>query len=253
MLIKQTKPAIAMIELIFALVIMGIVLLSSPMLIQQSIQSGNVALQQESIAAAAAHAGVILSMHWDEANANLSAGTSPILDTQRVILLPNEDLFKFDDGNISGLQGVSGRIAVVGATVYTPSVTFGPDLNASPDMNESDFTSYDDIDDYDNTDLGIKIYNTQDSSSDIGDYVDVDLNMHTAISYVEDRPSSKTFSTSTNVGGSLSTKLSIVTNIKFIDVTLTSNSGVDELEKNITLKAFSCNIGTFIPQGDTPL
>jgi len=36
------------------------------------------------------------------------------------------------------------------------------------------------------------------------------------------------------------------TNIKRIDVTLSSSSGVDELkEKNITLHAFSCNIGGY--------
>jgi len=36
---REFKSGIAMIELIFALVIMGIVLLPSPMLIQQSIKS----------------------------------------------------------------------------------------------------------------------------------------------------------------------------------------------------------------------
>ena len=39
MIIKRFKKGIAMIELIFAIVIIGIVLLSTPMLIQQSINS----------------------------------------------------------------------------------------------------------------------------------------------------------------------------------------------------------------------
>ncbi len=65
-LIKKSKSGIAMVELIFALVIIGIVLLSAPMLIQQSIRSGNIALQQEAIAAAAAQTSIVLSMHWDE-------------------------------------------------------------------------------------------------------------------------------------------------------------------------------------------
>ena len=252
MSMKHARPAIAMIELIFALVIMGIVLLSSPMLIQQSIQSGNVALQQESIAAAAAHTGVILSMHWDEANANLAAGTSPVLDTERILSL---NPLNFNDGNLSGLQGVSGRVSLVGGTtIYSPSTSFGPDLNnTNVDMNESDFTSYDDIDDYHNTHLGITVYNTQNSSADIGDYVDVDLDMHTTISYVEDRPSTNVLSTTTNIGGTLSTVITGPSNIKFIHVRLTSNSGVDELEKDISLDAFSCNIGTFIPQGEDQL
>ena len=89
MSIKKSKRAIAMIELIFALVIMGIVLMSSPMLIQQSIRSGNVALQQEAISVAAAHTTVILSMGWDENNSNLEVGVSPILDTNRTSIVPN--------------------------------------------------------------------------------------------------------------------------------------------------------------------
>ncbi len=35
------------------------------------------------------------------------------------------------------------------------------------------------------------------------------------------------------------------TNIKSITVTLTSTSGVDDLNKSISLRAFSCNIGAY--------
>ncbi len=45
---REFKSGIAMIELIFALVIMGIVLLPSPMLIQQSIKSTFVGLHARS-------------------------------------------------------------------------------------------------------------------------------------------------------------------------------------------------------------
>jgi len=44
------RKAIAMIELIFAIVVMGIVMLSAPMLVNKATQSSYVALQQESIA-----------------------------------------------------------------------------------------------------------------------------------------------------------------------------------------------------------
>ncbi len=59
-----------MIELIFALLIMGIVLLSSPMLIQQSIKSNFIGIQQESISAISTHTAVLLTKHWDEKDAN---------------------------------------------------------------------------------------------------------------------------------------------------------------------------------------
>jgi len=47
--LKKRRPASAMIELVFAIVIIGIVLLSTPMLIQQSINSGYVALHKRQL------------------------------------------------------------------------------------------------------------------------------------------------------------------------------------------------------------
>jgi hypothetical protein len=251
----KSKPAIAMIELIFALVIMGIVLLSAPMLIQQSIRSGNVALQQEAIAVAASHTGVILSMNWDEENANLSAGTSPILDTNRT-LPPAADPLAFNAGALKGLNGVNGRVSLVGGVqILTPSIVFGRDETNDTDTNESDFLDFDDIDDYDNSKLGITVYNNEDTTSDMGDYVDVNLSMKTDITYAEDRPSSNTLnSTSVALGSQINKNaLSSISNIKFIHVHLTSESGIDELNKSIVLEAFSCNIGTYLPQGETEL
>lgn len=44
------------------------------------------------------------------------------------------------------------------------------------------------------------------------------------------------------------TPFGAVSNIKYITVNLTSNSNIEELNKNITFKAFSSNIGTFLPE-----
>ena len=251
MMIKKSKPAIAMIELIFALVIIGIVLLSTPMLIQQSIKSSNVALQQEAIAAASAHMGVILSMNWDEENANLAVGTSPILDTNRTGLAL--DPLAFNGGILPGLNGVSGRVTLVSGS-FAHSATLVADFGANKDTNETNATSFDDIDDYDESNLGITVYNTENSSADIGDYVDTQINMYTKVEYVEDRPVSNSLSTTTvNIGSTLQTKLTVPSNIKMIYLNLTSTSGVEELDKNISFDAFSCNIGTYLVQGDEEL
>jgi len=254
----KSKPAIAMIELIFALVIMGIVLLSSPALIQQSIRSGNVALQQEAIAVAASHTGVILSMNWDEANANLPAGTSPILDANRTLA---QNPLNFNGATLAGLSGVSGRVSLVGGIeTYTPSTTFGTDETNDTDTNESSYIDFDDIDDYHNSNLGITVYNSESTTADIGDYVDVNLSMNTKINYAEDRPignllNSRVITVNTMGGSSRinSTSVGTPSNIKFIHVVLTSNSGIDELNKTIALDAFSCNIGTYLPQGEDEL
>jgi len=238
---KSMKNGIAMIELIFALVIMGIVLLSAPMLIQQSINSSNVALQQESISALATHMEMILTMHWDENNSDLQAGISPILDTNRTPF----------DFNLSispaGLIGVTGRSKEVGVgNIRIPSISMGKD------SNETTFADFDDIDDFNNGSFGLILFNGESTTADIGDYVDKDVNITTTVTYNEDRPSSGNFNYTLHqakLENNISTIIGNPTNIKFITSTLISDSGVEELEKNITLKAFSCNIGTFVPLG----
>jgi len=96
--IVKRKKAIAMIELIFALVIMGIVLMSAPMLIQQSVKSSNIALQQEAIVAAASQTSIILSMHWDEENTRINVGESPILNTPLLDIRPLFGILKNSGG-----------------------------------------------------------------------------------------------------------------------------------------------------------
>lgn len=246
----MVKKGIAMIELIFALVIIGIVLMSAPMLIQQSIKSANVALQQEAIAAAASHISVILSMHWDENNNTNLAGVSPMLDTNRVP-------FDFNASTDPlGLTNVNGRNITDNNTTLTATTpaTFGMDTTDNNDTNESDFTDFDDVDDYDGSSFGLTVFNNEDTSADVGDYVDVDLNMTTQINYTEDRVNTGNNNlltgTTINLTNKInSTSIGATSNIKFIRVNLTSDSGVDELNKSITFQAFSCNIGTSTPQG----
>ena len=255
--IVTLKRGIAMIELIFALVIMGIVLLSAPMLIQQSIRSGNVALQQEAIAAAASQTSVILSMHWDENNNSNQAGVSPLFFVDK----NSSEEFYFEHNTTAsidmpprGLVGVSGRNShnAGNSLPATPLSQWGAD-----DANETLLTQFDDVDDYDNTDLNLTVFHGETTTSDIGDYVDTTLNMHTNINYAEDRPSGLGFLdnrdiiiTPTGHNGRINTtSFGKRSNIKFVHVNLTSNSGIEELDKNITFEAFSCNIGTTQPQG----
>jgi len=245
MVVKKTKRAIAMIELIFALVIIGIVLLSAPMLIQQSIKSGNVALQQEAIAAVASQTAIVLSMHWDENNSNIATGVSPLLDMNRAP-------FDFDLIDLPlGLIGVSGR-NIEDNNQTISSTTF---VNFGSDANETDFSDFDDVDDYHGSNLGLTVFNTEYTSAEIGDYVDVSINMNTQINYTEDRITTADNSNLTGQDITLnnkinSTDIGVNSNIKFVKVYLTSDSNITELEKNITIVAFSCNIGTTLPQGE---
>lgn len=248
----KSKKGIAMIELIFALVIMGIVLLSAPLLIQQSIKSGNVALQQEAIVAAASHTAVILSMHWDENNNSNQAGVSPMLDTNRA---------PFDFNATTpplGLVNVMGRNSINTAALTllaTAEANFGKDTTDNNDTNESDFTDFDDVDDYHNSSFGLTVFNNEDTTTDIGDYVDADLNITTQINYAEDRVNTGATMALNGTSIALNNKINktsvgAITNIKFVHVNLTSDSDIEELNKSITFQAFSCNIGTSTPKGE---
>jgi len=216
----KSKRAIAMVELIFALVIMGIVLMSAPMLIQQSIKSSNVALQQEAIVAASSQTSILLSMYWDEKN---TEGESPILDIHHA-------------GAGFTQPGLNGNI--FGRTIYNANHTsLFPSTHFGPDFNETDYTRFDDVDDYHNSNLSLELYNAESTSSDIGEYVDTNVSIVTTVEYREDTNISKTV----GVGSE--------SNVKFITVNLTNNQDIPELEKNITMQAFSCNIGTYSIHG----
>jgi type II secretory pathway pseudopilin PulG len=232
------KKGIAMIELIFALVIIGIVLMSAPMLIQQSIKSSNVALQQEAISAAASQVSIVLSMNWDENNSNLPAGVSPILETNRTS-------FPFVTAPL-GLVDVVSRNSKKNITL-TPTLI--ANFGNNKDKNETDYTDFDDVDDYHNTSFGLMVFNHENISADVGEYVDVDLNLSTKINYADDTVTLQKDIQDNNIANINNTSAGVITNIKFIQLHLTSNNTAEELNKSIIMNAFSCNIGTYFIVG----
>ena len=240
---NKFRQGIAMVELIFSIVIIGIALLSAPMLIHQSIQSSNVALQQEAIAAVATHTGIVLSKHWDEADANSTL--APIL-----AIVGNSGDFNISsfgtdpiNQNIrAGMQNTIGRASAsdIGELVFASSGAFG---TPSSD-NDISPNTFDDVDDYHNSEIKL----TALASSPTGDYIDNNFTIKTTITYARDTTTGSFDDTPVvnnifnNTGGTQS-------HIKFVSVRLTTNSLDPELEKNISMSAFSCNIGTYIPDG----
>ncbi len=221
------RRGVAMIELIFAIVIMGITLLSAPLLLQQASKSGFVALQQEGIGEAATRVNMILGQDWDEETT----------DTQRVppILQTSAGHADLNEHTIAG-RGDGRRLG-------TPKESYRSFLTPSGRLDASSLNAdggdADDIDDFIGT---VSLRSVEHATSD---YVDTNTSITTAVTYSSDAPSGSGYNTSTIVfnpfnpiSGSDDT-----TNIKSIKVTLTSVSGADELEKNIVLQAFSCNIG----------
>ncbi len=213
------RKAIAMIELIFALVVMGITLLSVPNLIFQATQSGYTTIQQEAIAASAADLSLILSREWDEIGTNDSTG-SPILDTGS------------STTSLQSRPGARSRTFETGVG--------GGHLSAS--AIGSDAGDLDDIDDSNGTSGVLTLI---DGTKDL---IDVNISVATTVKYITDAASSGDWNNSTTIrynfpptgtpGGS--------TNIKEVDITLTSSNTAAELsDKVIKFKAFSANIGSY--------
>ena len=221
------RPAIAMIELIFAIVIMGIILMSAPMLISTAAQSGYVAIQQEAINEAASQVNLIMGYHWDENDVN-DIQMNPILR------VTNGHADLAEDGSSGRRQG-------------TPEESYRSfirsdgedDLNASSSLGiDGTETIEDDVDDFDgNTSLVLIQSSTTDYIED-----ETTININTDINYISD-----------SVGGGYNQSSIIfnpftastgTTNIKSITIKLTS-SGPEELAKEIELLGFSCNIGEY--------
>jgi len=226
---KQTfmRPAIAMLELIFALVVMGIALMSAPMLISVATQSTTVALQQEGLNEASSRVGMILTYPWDENDINESC-IPPVL----TVTNGDSEL----DMNVTTARRV-------GVPLMTNSRTFKCGNNILAATLAKD--GKDDIDDFnDGTDGPISLTLVSDSSgsaSDGVDYIEQDtVTISTTITYGTDSANYNSNSISFTTGPAAAAS----TNIKTITVVLTSTNSADELkDKQITFNAFSCNIG----------
>ena len=231
--IHNIRPAIAMIELIFAIVIIGLVLMSAPMLMQTASKSGYVAMQQEGISEAASRVNMIMGYPWDEANVD---------DNTSNVLLQT-------GSSTSGLTEQNRTIGVLTVEGYRPGTPIeslrnfkapgNSRLNASSTLSsESD---EDDIDDFIGT-VGLKLAGAGTGA----DYIESNATIATSIIYLGD---------DTNESGYSHNSITYIpdfdhpkasSNIKGITVSLTSAStSPSELDKNITLRAFSCNIGGY--------
>jgi len=218
------RPAIAMIELIFALVIMGIVMMSAPMLISTASKTSTVALQQEGIHEATSRITMILTYDWDEADTNDSC-IPPVLSVTS------------GDGELNETANTSRRS---GISIETSSRTFlcsGQEFNATYPLG-TEAGDQDDIDDFANNPGLVDINDTGGGQ----DYLEkTTVSIGTTVAYIDDN-ASYGGTTITYVPGA---DVNASTNIKKISVNLTSTSAIDELTKTIKLNAFSCNIGGY--------
>lgn len=224
------RPAIAMIELIFALTVMGIVMLSIPNLLGMAANSSYTSLQQEAIATASSDISLLLSREWDEQNTIQEEGTA---------ILPVTG----GDGDLRIRSGIAIR-SMKTLLGEEPFDATAPDDLGQDGIN-NDPNGDDDIDDV-SDDL---IVLTEAVGNSKTGNIDNTIEIATVVYYMSDAEGdiAQEWDGSTEITFNLLNPAIITdsTNIKFVSTRLTSDTGMEEMNKDINLFAFSCNIGGF--------
>jgi len=212
----RMRSAMSMIELVFAIVIMGIAVMSLPLILTQVQNNNAFAMQQEAILAAKAKIGDILTYEWDERSFSSTAQRSYVLDATN------------GDPELGRVGTTNMRLGHVLAE--SRRKFFDVNTTASAIATEG----LNDVDDFNGLPPTTLVVTAGEDAGTL-DYI-FDLNLTTTVNYAEDNA---TYSNATlndftfNPNNAPATP----TNIKVISVTV---SGGDQ---NITLRAFTCNIG----------
>jgi len=215
------RPAASMLELIVAIVVMGIAVMTLPMLLTQTQNNNAYTMQQEVILAARTKLGDTLTYRWDE---------NSIQDnTIRVLITDGDsDLNVSSDGirRIGHVKGNKRRKFFTDLNASTPPSLLGPDPLGSHNL--------DDIDDFNSATPSQLQLPAQDTNLD---YHFKDFNLTTNVVYVSDtanyNASDFNFTFETNTSASATS-----TNIKLLTLSVTGNN-----ETPFTLRTYSCNIG----------
>ena len=231
----------AMIELIFAIVIMGIVMMSAPMLISTATKSGYATLQQEGINEVASQINMIMGYAWDENNT---------YDRSVITVLQTAGDTGLDEnvttGRRAGTPNISERTFIDDNSTKWSASAIGADAG-----------DLDDIDDFNGTTVNLILVQNANTgnAATTADYVEKQANIDISrtVGYISDAVGAGTYLTpGTGADKTISFTPNFgstpggTTNIKRVSVTLTSNSSASELNtKSITLHAFSCNIGSY--------
>lgn len=206
-----------MIELIFAIVVIGIAVMSIPSMINQSTGAILISTQQEAITAGTTKMGNIISYAWDEnqTDSALNGGYSKVLD---VNTSDNElELNATTGRRIGHLAGDKRRKG------------YNPPLKPSSVLG-SDGGDGDDVDDF--------IGNGQALVSGVGanDYIR-EYNISVQARYINDGANYSDVNITKNI---VNTAVGNPSNIKLIEVRVTSPTDTDV---NISMITFSSNVG----------
>ncbi len=266
----EMKKAIALIELIFAIVVIAITLLSVPNLISQTTKASNKAITQEAISNAAAYSSLIMSSFWDEQSVEPIRGnpilvvdknTTGLTEKEVNSTIPNGAGGGIGGGMPGGIPGGNGGGGVtipnlpssmvgvgtrVGSAISSPRRyavdSLGNRFQATPTDNlglDATDSEPNDVDDFNNKESNLTL--EAPTSAKSGDYKDIKIKIETQIAYIDDAPNPSFDNRVISFDNPFNNELNISTNIKKIPLTLTSDN---DPNKKVVLKAFSCNIGS---------
>lgn len=215
-----SRAGSSLIELVIAIVVMGIAVMSLPMLLTQTQNNDTISLQQEAILATKTKLGYLLSYDWDANSYDANASSARVLDTTGYAGADN-------DFNTTSTR----RIGHINASKRR---RLWDDKRAP--LNES--AGLNDIDDFNGVDENMSI-----TSQDM-DFL-FNITLKPTVSYLQDSLVSGSYNDANisfdfNVDNNQS--LSHPTNIKMITVT-TVEQDPSSNYVNVTLRAFAANIG----------
>ncbi|MDA7848094.1 hypothetical protein N8972_01250 [Sulfurospirillum sp.] len=215
----KLRKASSMIELVIAIVVMGIAVMTLPLMLDKTQTNNAFAMQQEAILAARTQIGDILTYPWDE-----NSIQNDVVGVLNVHINSDDEL----DRNIT-IRRVGHVLADKRRKFFNADVNATTIINLGKDGAE---LIPNDIDDF--SGVLTRLVN---SGEDAGvlDYR-YNLNMTTTVSYVND--SADYFATNIPLF-TLNTNSSLITtNIKMVELTLRGSN----LSK-FTLRSYSTNIG----------
>jgi len=227
------RDAIAMIELVIAIVIMAITLMSVPLIQQQTSRTQTFSLTQEGVMAASLKLRHILSYPFDESNAR--ALNDPTDGNEDVLNVNNTDP---NDNNLNR-QGTSDfRAGHYDAPkrrkFYTAT---SPYADATPVNSHTKETPEDDISDFRDKVLPDILHKTAGGENSYF----LSYNVRSDVAYVQyfDGVNALNIDPSSEHNDNLDT--TNTSHIKFITVTVRDTQNV---AGTITMSAFACNIGS---------
>lgn len=218
----MVRGGFTFIELVIAIVIMAIALMSVPLMLSQVNKSNSFVINQEAILAGATRIGDILTYPWDDKNVN-SKSAAKILDVTN----GDSELNRYPDNSSNRRVG---NFKANYRRKFDTNITYASPIGRTGDKNSS---AFDDMDDFNGTIQRIS------SLLPSGDYIK-DINITTIVKYIKD---TAIYSSSPVLNFDLNTSsASPTTNIKLVEVTVTDNMTHNKVVK---LRAFSTNIGSY--------